>query len=758
MSNPKIDLVLLDPVLQNTDPNRFMALFRQFSAGYAAYFSGDEAESTDEWLPRFVGRQPRQPVMRILVAVDSSGGQERVIGGLACEFYRASRCVLATYIYVLDEERYRRKHHARALIALAPGAFAEYGTALAIFAEAEWPEALRAQRADNRDVAAARRRLAFFARLDARVLNIDYVQPSLASNKESVSWLRLLWIPPSDTPDTSPPDDDRLAQITASFLTEFYTALSEATSVPSDLSALNRQCDQLMRHRPLTRPLPRLMLTDIAICLHFVEHLEENADTTALLQYVQDDKAKCPVFHSMETDLLSRAYRTSRPFRTMCLTKPLLSLPSPDAAIPITILFPDRITFRSENRIEERRWTLRHRSTRAYLAFSLFFDARVLIWHLTLTPDLEGPDATQWFDEVDLIALLKLADDAADQEFLRVGPPDSDIRIGDGIRFRLTEEPGTELDAIGLLRAVASIACRRLGDGIQPQDVSLPTGATVELLNWNNINSTQPYYGIADQRTREAICGIVTSIFDFQALDNAEATDTLTASVPLETSLVRAHRQNLVHVGSHDRAAAAVAGSFGISPYLVIPHAVTLCNEAVLQRFERSAATGRGERSVTRLSARVGELEAALRWQWVSNPFFYQTEQSLYRQALRDSGVRARHLRAESLLRELKTRLQLLRKVQRGRFEAFAAGALGAISVAGFDTLLIDTAGWLKEQPWLKAYWPSVSHFDKALVGHALTLGAAIVLGLAFFAWKRPQRDIRIQVNGQDARSASESP
>ena len=101
------------------------------------------------------------------------------------------------------------------------------------------------------------------------------------------------------------------------------------------------------------------------MCFHFVEPLGDSPERTALLDEVRDGTV-CPVFHSMETDLLSRAYRTRRLFRTVCFTKP--ESPAGEAGIAVEIDFPRRIVFRSEHRHEERQWPLRRRRVRAYLA------------------------------------------------------------------------------------------------------------------------------------------------------------------------------------------------------------------------------------------------------------------------------------------------------------------------------------------------------------------------------------------------------
>jgi hypothetical protein len=120
---------------------------------------------------------------------------------------------------------------------------------------------------------------------------------------------------------------------------------------------------------------------------------------------------------------------------------------------------------------------------RAYLAPTFFFDARLMIWHLTLKAGPGEPaDAERWLDEQDLIALVKLADQDGDQEFLQVpaGPDRAPAPLAQGIAFRMDGTGGLDLD--GLLGAVAAAARRREPEAPLPRRVSRARAATVEVL------------------------------------------------------------------------------------------------------------------------------------------------------------------------------------------------------------------------------------------------------------------------------------
>jgi hypothetical protein len=731
-----ISYVVLDPELKARDPARFAALFAGFAAGYASEFSGDEAESTGEWQARIAGKSPPQPVMRIVVAVEQGDGDEHVIGGAAVEYYRAGACVLATYVYMSAAAAHSHRGHARSLLAEARKACRKLGPVRAILAEAEWPELLAAHGFSADEVAVARTRLRFFARIGARMLNFDYVQPPLGPGMKPVSYLRLFIVPTAGDDDAHATADDLRVAVDA-FLAEFYAALAQEAGARADDEALTKQREQIASARPLLSPLPRLHLDDVALCFHFVEPLDGSAASSALLEEMKT--YRCPVFHSMETDLLSRAYRMRRLFRTVCLTQSASSTSEDeDSGVAVEIAFPRRVIFQSENRTEERHWPLRRRMARAYLAPTFFFDARMIVWHLTLKADPEAPtgEAERWFDELDLITLLKLADDGADQEQQVVPAEDGGAPIGtaQAVKFRLVErDGGSALDLDGLLGAVAAVARERFPDAPLPRSAVSSRAATLQILG-KPAHSSPPFFGMDDPLEREALCGIITGILDFDEIDDAEARDTLTPTVPLDHALMRVHRGVLVFVAEDDRAARTVAHTVGVSPYLIIPHATVLCNEHLLEPFESLASPGGEPTVVSAMSLTLKALEDTLRRKWVPDAFFYSTEQKLYEYALVQGGTAARRAKAEELLIKLKTNLQLAREAQREKFEAIVTGLLGAISVLALDSLVVEFMSRLMKNMGVP------ERFDTNLLGHAITFVLAWIVGLAIFAWKRPRR------------------
>jgi hypothetical protein len=250
-----VTYVVLAPGLEREEPSRFAALLSGFAAGYTGFFSDDEAESTDEWRIRIAGLPPPQPIMRIVVAVERAGAREEVIGGAAAEYYRASGCVLISYLYVLASGAHRHRGHARALLAKASVACQALGPVRAVLAEAEWPEGLASRGAPGDDVERARTRLRFFARIGARAVQIDYVQPALGSGKQPVSHLRLLALP-SVRSGSADPGDEGLRATLDGFLVELHAALAPGSGDLASDGRLRRLRHEVREASPLTMPLP----------------------------------------------------------------------------------------------------------------------------------------------------------------------------------------------------------------------------------------------------------------------------------------------------------------------------------------------------------------------------------------------------------------------------------------------------------------------------------------------------------------------
>lgn len=226
-----------DPRLIDLRTHARPDLFAAFVELYLRTFTDpSEREDPAQWPPRLHGDLAApQPRMHLLVAVDhdpdadpdgdgdpdddNAATHPHVLGGMAFEYYRDSRCGLLTYL--VTDPAHRRRGLARRLIrqaiALLHRDAREYAAQLrGVFSETEDPQQVGAQ--DN--VMSPRDRLTVLARLGARRIDIPYVQPALAGGSGRCRHLLLLAFYPDAAQATHIEGD-----VVRDFLHEFYRAL-----------------------------------------------------------------------------------------------------------------------------------------------------------------------------------------------------------------------------------------------------------------------------------------------------------------------------------------------------------------------------------------------------------------------------------------------------------------------------------------------------------------------------------------------------
>lgn len=195
-----------------------------------------EREDPAQWPLRLYSDLPApQPRMHLLVAIDDSSADTRLLGGVAFEYYRASRCGLLTYLVI--DPAHRRRSLARQLIqrtlVLLQQDASEYGTVLrGVFSETKDPDQVGA----HGNAMSPRERLTALARLGARLIDIPYVQPTLAGGSERCRHLLLLAFHPDSTQT-----DHIEGGAVRDFLHEFYRALGVDTpEADDDFRAMER--------------------------------------------------------------------------------------------------------------------------------------------------------------------------------------------------------------------------------------------------------------------------------------------------------------------------------------------------------------------------------------------------------------------------------------------------------------------------------------------------------------------------------------
>lgn len=445
-----------------------------------------------------------------------------------------------------------------------------------------------------------------------------------------------------------------------------------------------------MREEELEPESPNLQWDDVAISLHFVEpvYFEQVPEGANSMRRAYEG---CPILQSIELDLLAYAFQQDPPIESHCLNQ------EGRAPIPLQIVWPDSYTFLSEGREEKRRCQDTVRHAVALVSYSLFRQSGIRVWHLTLMP-AQG----SYFSELDLIRLIHLYDGRTEA-----------TNMSDAVRFVLPAGDQVTVDEL-LPTLVGKLAWPDLKPFL-PEKAQL-RGGTVAILagvsaadevdgsqeNSNVLEILQATVGersksgsgaerfrkwfAHDKGKRDSIlslCGVVTGIFDFDELDAAEARDTLRPTYFSVGAFYRVHRCTLVCVADEDRGFDISRETVGISPYLILPHAVLIHNEELVDKAIGIALETVAERriGIARLESALGEIERRLEREYLPNIFNYRTERVLYDRGAKQRGAPDRLLIARSRLEELRSRLDTAWEARRNLGQKRIAIMLAMVSV-----------------------------------------------------------------------------
>jgi hypothetical protein len=588
---------------------------------------------------------------RLLVAGTHLHEPSRAIHGfVVAELYPESRCGLLSYLAV-DSDRRRgglgRRLVVRAVTALVRDASGRGAPLQAIFAEIHDPE-----RVDpSQDVMDPAERVSFWAKLLARKVPIPYVQPELRPGLGPVRTLDLISIPLGDSRDgaTLP------AATVRGFLEELYEGdsnkdlramLHALPAGPVELSPLNRDDEE-----------PALEFKRYGIAFHFVS-LGERPGT---LLPASEQLA------SFERDLLAYSYREDPPFS------------SRGHHVPTEFRV---ISFESSRELryvsEGRTMTLvadtqrtRHVRVRASITT---FQSGVVVRHLVLTPASASHDST--LTEYDVIKLIKLWEGGEDVE----GP-----FVGVGVQ-RCLRFAG---------RTIGELAAAVFDDPELANE--LPRTGTVQLIasgsDWETIwAAAQDVDDFARAKPKdwervrprvESIAGIVQGLVDFREIDVDELADVFAGVEVDEDELGGLSKGTLLTIGTEDRALEVGLRSFGVSPYLLIPHAVLLQNEEQLHRAAREAQRAESRHFVDLEAAQIAMHDALDRC-YLPNVFHYPSERALYDQGQESRGLtfRARELR--QLLGNVETTYDVKLNKRRGIADDVRNGLLLVVSYTSY--------------------------------------------------------------------------
>jgi GNAT superfamily N-acetyltransferase len=624
------------------------------------------------------------PVCHFVVARSAAGV---VDGFAACEYYPRSRCGLLSYIAV--EPATRGRGVGRALLRRVVAALqvdAGGDELAAVFAEIHDPSKAKARG----DSIPPLKRVQIMASLGARRVPVAYVQPELAPGRERSRALMLIAFPTQEAEVESLP-----SAVVRSFLGELYETLGvarpdEDVDFARSLVGLREETVGLEPLVPVEQPLLD-GVTDYGVAIHLAVEKPRRPGGS-------DNDVR-----SFEEDMLAYAYPEPAPFRTSTINVA-------DAWARLAVEFPGEVTYLSEGR----RMSLRSSGgpggrTRRFLlraARTDFERSGLAVLHLVLGPDPSTPESS--LNEYDLIKLMKLwqageglsldGTDAAGERFVRFRAAGRGLTLLELVREVFAEEVEVESPRVGTVQILHPICrrglCAEIADVRQRQGAASPSPPVV------------------------AVGGLVQGLLDCAEIDADELADVF-KEVELEDELVRAvHKGTLLVVSAADRAFSvqSIQLSVGISPYLLVPHAVLLHNEwwlwDAVRRLDESPGPGR--RKLRRQERARAEVARTISERLVPNVFNYAEERNLYEMGRRSRGLHKRQ-------RSVEGRLAAITADIRARHERIRSGVARSLPLIA----LVFT--------WSDA----LSKYDHTLVFAVLVPTTLLTLvALAFIFWR----------------------
>jgi hypothetical protein len=402
-----------------------------------------------------------------------------------------------------------------------------------------------------------------------------------------------------------------------------------------------------------SRNRPSLKFEHFGVVLHFVAERQTKPQGTGLTE--QPRKHRRTPFRSCEHDLLSYRYV---PGRRTDDQGDLFGSEIVGDSETVTLRIPARIAYEYEGTKKHLELPgklvdgYRERKLAVRASRTNFWQSNYSVFHLAFVS--AGPGS--FLDEYDLVALSKLwqggetsrrwpeerihIDGKTVGDFVRHVFPELDGRPeACRVRIGTVELLTDDQDWTEIWKSVTALMEDEVDD----------TRVAEERIAGRRLTKTQ--------RKVNALGGIFQGILDFQAIDATELTDVFAAlDVDSGAGAVGIHKGTLLRVVKSDRAYTASQATIGVSPYLLLPQAVLLHNEALLDEVA-SGAVPEGEKNPNKLEDCVNAMHAGLE-KYVPNVFHYPQERRLFAQGERSRGLRIRRMQLQEQARNIDTRWQ----------------------------------------------------------------------------------------------------
>jgi hypothetical protein len=265
------------------------------------------------------------------------------------------------------------------------------------------------------------------------------------------------------------------------------------------------------------------------------------------------------------------------------------------------------------------------------------FQSGISVFHLVLSPEPES-DETE-LNEYDLVKLAKLWEGGEGVDGREPG-----CRIDNCITFKPpNKEPLSIGELVNSVFGHYGMRCNQVRVGtIQ---LVIGGGGSEENLNWTSLlhqicefkeglpanvsgSVAEQESNIPDKRLL-GVAGILQGLLDFDNIDIGELCDVFGRVRVDEKNFIGIHKGTLLQISMDDRPYEVTATSIGISPYLLIPHAILLHNEELLRRTAEAAIKAdSGQLRILENTRR--EMHRSLDKDYLPNIFHYPTERMIY--------------------------------------------------------------------------------------------------------------------------------
>lgn len=369
-------------------------------------------------------------------------------------------------------------------------------------------------------------------------------------------------------------------------------------------------------------------------------------------------------FDSFERDILAYAYRAAPPFRTT-------PIELPETLSTVTVRFPPKLVFRSENRevtLHRDSTSPRRRSFSLKASRTDFLETDLSVLHVVLGPT----DASHSkLDEYDLIKLAKVWEGGEVRErgerfepgepqgWLGFETDDGDVpflSLADRIvgEARLRERTFDRR-----LRTYRVGTIQLLTEGLEYGDRQ-PIRDLAQRPLWKEIaalvddagqfeSHAEAQGGAGDLRWRRlrAAGGIVQGLLDFETIDASELSEVFDEFRIEDEAVLGFHKGTLFYMAPEERAWTVTRDTIGVSPYLLVPHAVVLFNEERLKEARQAGSTV-AQQSTKRLLSKGAydavknarsSMASILSRDFLPNVFHYPQERWLYERGHESRGL-----------------------------------------------------------------------------------------------------------------------